>query len=134
MDKRFIFAVLVTVLLTVGYLQTAWGIFHNHQVSFINYTAQTPSELWALKNLAARLIGISIGFIIALALRNRLMLALMFAVRLSADSIDCWTSWHTQGVDASVGVTLLVVSIIELLVLGLLLSSVLKAYPAKSID
>jgi hypothetical protein len=111
----------IAFALAAMYVVSAYGFIVNHQVSFISYTAQEPLAQWAVANLGARLFGIAIGFALALLLRRNDFLALMFAVRLTADSVDLWISTHTNGLDGSVGEILLALVAIEAACLAILL-------------
>ncbi|MFO1033584.1 MAG: hypothetical protein U1E15_05705 [Hyphomicrobiales bacterium] len=111
----------IAALFALLYLQSTYDFIVNHHVSFMTYTAVEPMAQWAVANLGARLLGIALGFLIALALRNDTLLALMFAVRLCADVTDFWISTHTPGAEAMVGWILLAFFAIEALCLAALL-------------
>lgn len=104
MNKYLSIAIqIVGALAALTYVQSAYVFITTHHISFIHYTASGPLEVWTIRNLGVRLLAIAVGFILALLLRNKSMLALMFAVRLTADMGDLINSVTTPNLPAMVG-------------------------------
>ena len=85
----------VAALLALMYVQSFYGFVFGREISFIHYTPLSELEIWTVRNLGIRLLAIAIGFFIALGLNNKTILAVMFAVRLTADVGDLINSATT---------------------------------------
>jgi hypothetical protein len=112
---------IVAALLALMYLQSSWEFIANGNVAFVGYVADDPMARWAVANLGARLFAITVGFIIALVLRDPRLLAPMFAVRLAADATDLAISSTSSGIEPLVPGVLAVLVAVEMVCLGVLL-------------
>ena len=107
----------IALLLALMYVQSFYGFVFGKEISFIHYTPQSNIEIWTVKNLGIRLLAIAIGFFIALGLKNKTILAVMFAVRLTADVGDLINSATTPSLASMVWQILIVFVLIEFLCL-----------------
>lgn len=105
---------IVALIFALMYIKSAYDFIFSHEISFVNYAANSPAEIWVVRNLGIRLLAIGIGFLAALALKNYGFLALMFAVRLVADVGDLFNSIYTPNLENFVTLVLTVFVIIEL--------------------
>lgn len=123
MSKKLIYNIIqiVAALMAIMYVQSFFGFVFQKEISFIRYQPQTALEIWTVRNLGIRLLAIAVGFFIALLLRNKTFLAVMFAIRLTADVGDLINSAITPELDQMIWQILTVFVSIELLSLvGLL--------------
>jgi len=111
----------VAALLALLYLQSAWDFIVNHSIAFVAYAPTDALAGWTVANLGARLLAIAFGLAIALVLRDDRLLALMLAVRLTADLADLAISSTTQGVDAFVAWVLAALVVVEAAALAALI-------------
>lgn len=102
MNLQYRFIQGTAALLGLMYLKSGYDFIITKQIEFIHYTAISSLEIWTVRNLGARLLAISVGFLAALFLNDRRMLALMFLVRLTADIRDFFNSMNTAGLDSFV--------------------------------
>lgn len=123
MSNKVIYTIIqvFAALMALMYVQSFYGFVFGKEISFIQYRPESALEIWTVRNLGIRLLAISVGFFIALWLRNKSFLAAMFAVRLTADGGDLINSATTPGMAPMVWQILAVFVAIELLCfLGLL--------------
>lgn len=119
MSKKISYRIIqiVASLLALMYVQSFYGFVFDKEINFIHYSPQSNLEIWTVRNLGVRLLAIAVGFFIALLLRNKIILAVMFAVRLTADVGDLINSANTPGLAPMVGQILAVFVVIEFLCL-----------------
>jgi len=119
MSNKIIYRIIqiVAVLSALMYVQSFNGFVFGKEINFIQYIPQTNLELWTVRNLGIRLLAIAVGFFIALLLRNKTILAVMFTVRLTADIGDLINSATTPNLAPMVWQILTVFVVIEFLCL-----------------
>lgn len=128
MSNKIIYTIIkaVAVLLALMYVQSFYGFVFNKEINFIHYTPQSNIEIWTVRNLGIRLLAIAAGLFIAVFSKSKKMLAMAFAIRLTADAGDLINSATMQGIASMVWQILSVFVTIEFLCLITLIYHIKK--------
>lgn len=118
---------LATGLLGFMYAWSAAQFILQQQIAFISYNPVTAPEIWTVRNLGARLLGIAVGMILVSVMNSVRGIALMLTVRLVSDAGDWINSLLTPGLDPFVSRMLAVFVVIELALLTLALREMRQA-------
>ena len=102
------------------YCLSAGQFILTKQIGFISYAAVTPAEVWTVRNLGVRLLGIGVGMLIVSVANNAAGIALMLTVRIISDMGDLINSVATPGLEPLVagGLAIFVTAELALLVLA----------------
>lgn len=92
---QFLILKIIAVIFGIMYIQSGTEFIFTHKINFIEYLPNSSAEIWTVRNLGGRLLAIGIGFILAVLFNKKETIALIFAIRLIADSVDLWNSMVT---------------------------------------
>ncbi len=128
MSNKIIYRIIqvVAFVLALMYAQSFYGFVFNKEINFIHYTPQSNIETWTVRNLGIRLLAIAVGLFIAVFSKSKKILAMAFAIRLTADAGDLINSATMQGIAPMVWQILSVFVTIEFLCLVSLIYQIKK--------